>query len=100
MKQKLLYIFLWFASLNLNIGFTVNPTQPDQTITKFNPSKAIYFDKGTASDPFYHWGALLGFMEFIENGKVEAPENRLSDICLIYENYQNSSALDYLKGHS
>lgn len=30
--------------------------------------------KGTASDPFYHWGALLGFMDFIENGYLAPPE--------------------------
>jgi putative isomerase len=29
------------------------------------------------SDHFYHWGALLGFISFIENGVVEAPEKPL-----------------------
>lgn len=27
------------------------------------------------SDDFYHWGALLGFMKFIENGTMDGPEN-------------------------
>ena len=44
MKQKLFYLILCFASLNLNIGFAVNPTQPDQTVNKLTPSKSIYFD--------------------------------------------------------
>lgn len=29
------------------------------------------------SDKFYHWGALLGFISFIENGSVPAPEQPL-----------------------
>ncbi|MFA6449162.1 MAG: trehalase family glycosidase [bacterium] len=30
------------------------------------------------SDKFYHWGALLGFISFIEQGFVEAPEKPLN----------------------
>lgn len=29
------------------------------------------------SDPFYHWGALMGFISFIEKGIVPAPEKPL-----------------------
>lgn len=43
----------------------------------YNAITGIGAEKGTASDPFYHWGALLGFMDFIENGIVEAPEKPL-----------------------
>ena len=31
------------------------------------------------SDPFYHWGALLGFMVFIENGCIENPSKKLEE---------------------
>ena len=40
----------------------------------YNALTGIGAEKGTASDPFYHWGALLGFIDFIEKGIVEAPE--------------------------
>ena len=40
----------------------------------YNTITGIGAEKGTASDPFYHWGALLGFMEFIEEGIVASPE--------------------------
>ena len=43
----------------------------------YNALTGIGAEKGTASDPFYHWGALLGFMQFIESGQVEAPEKHL-----------------------
>jgi neutral trehalase len=43
----------------------------------YNALTGIGAEKGTASDPFYHWGALLGFMEFIENGQVAASEKSL-----------------------
>jgi hypothetical protein len=29
------------------------------------------------ADKFYHWGALLGFISFIENGFVTAPDQPL-----------------------
>ena len=32
-------------------------------------------DDKVSSDPFYHWGALLGFMSFFENGSMHPPEN-------------------------
>jgi len=38
----------------------------------YNP----FTGEGT-SDDFYHWGALLGFMKFIENGTVLGPEKSL-----------------------
>ncbi|MEI7752720.1 MAG: trehalase family glycosidase, partial [Candidatus Omnitrophota bacterium] len=38
----------------------------------YNP----FTGEGT-SDDFYHWGALLGFMKFIENGTVKGPEKPL-----------------------
>jgi len=44
----------------------------------YNAITGIGAEKGTASDPFYHWGALLGFMAFIESGQVEAPEKPLN----------------------
>lgn len=28
------------------------------------------------ADAFYHWGALLTFMEFVENGYMSSSENR------------------------
>ncbi len=34
-------------------------------------------EQGVNSDPFYFWGALLGFMKFIDKGYVEAPEHNL-----------------------
>jgi hypothetical protein len=34
-------------------------------------------EKGVASDPYYFWGALLGFMKFIDKGYIEAPEQEL-----------------------
>lgn len=43
----------------------------------YNVLTGIGAEKGSQSDPFYHWGALLGFMDFIESGKVEAPEKSL-----------------------
>ena len=43
----------------------------------YNAITGIGAEKETASDPFYHWGALLGFMKFIESGEVEAPEKKL-----------------------
>jgi hypothetical protein len=30
-------------------------------------------DDKVSADPFYHWGALLGFMSFIENGYMDTP---------------------------
>ena len=30
-------------------------------------------DDKVSADPFYHWGALLGFMSFIENGYMDLP---------------------------
>lgn len=32
-------------------------------------------DDKVSADPFYHWGALLGFMSFIENGYMDSPAN-------------------------
>ena len=43
----------------------------------YNTLTGVGAEKGTASDPFYHWGALLGFMDFIEAGYVAAPEKPL-----------------------
>lgn len=43
----------------------------------YNTLTGIGAEKGTSSDPFYHWGALLGFMEMIEKGIVDAPEKPL-----------------------
>lgn len=31
------------------------------------------------SDPFYHWGALLGFISLIENGYVKDPSKKLEE---------------------
>ena len=31
------------------------------------------------SDPFYHWGALLGFISLIEDGYVESPNKNLEE---------------------
>jgi len=42
-------------------------------------STGIGAENGFQCDPFYHWGALLGFMDFIESGKVEAPEKPLNN---------------------
>jgi putative isomerase len=43
----------------------------------YNCLTGVGAEKGSQSDPFYHWGALLGFMDFIESGLVEAPEKPL-----------------------
>jgi putative isomerase len=31
-----------------------------------------------SSDPFYHWGGLLGLISFIERGVVEGPEKPIA----------------------
>jgi hypothetical protein len=54
-----------------------NWTDNHYVCENYNALTGIGAEKGTASDPFYHWGALLGFMEFIESGQVEAPEKPL-----------------------
>jgi len=54
-----------------------NWTDNHYVCENYNTITGIGAEKGTASDPFYHWGALLGFMEFIESGSVEAPWNPL-----------------------
>jgi putative isomerase len=54
-----------------------NWTENHYVCENYNTITGIGAEKGTASDPFYHWGALLGFMEFIEKGIVEAPEKPL-----------------------
>jgi len=40
----------------------------------YNATTGEGFDVGS-SQKSYYWGALLGFMSFIENGLLEAPEN-------------------------
>lgn len=40
----------------------------------YNATTGEGFDMGS-SQKSYYWGALLGFMSFLENGLVEAPEN-------------------------
>jgi hypothetical protein len=40
----------------------------------YNATTGEGFDMGS-SQKSYYWGALLGFMSFIENGLLEAPEN-------------------------
>jgi len=35
------------------------------------------FSGDGTSDDFYHWGSLLGFMKFIENGTIHGPEKPL-----------------------
>ena len=40
----------------------------------YNATTGESFDVGS-SQKSYYWGALLGFMSFIENGLMEAPEN-------------------------
>ena len=54
-----------------------NWTDNHYVCENYNALTGIGAEKGTASDPFYHWGALLGFMQFIESGEVEAPEKPL-----------------------
>jgi len=54
-----------------------NWTENHYVCENYNAITGMGAEKGTASDPFYHWGALLGFMEFIEKGIVEAPEKPL-----------------------
>jgi putative isomerase len=54
-----------------------NWTENHYVCENYNALTGIGAEKGTASDPFYHWGALLGFMNFIEKGIVEAPEKPL-----------------------
>jgi len=44
MKQKLFYLFLCFAFLQLNTTFAQGSGSEEKTINKFTPSKAIYFD--------------------------------------------------------
>jgi putative isomerase len=60
--------------------FLKNWTENHYVCENYNALTGIGAEKGTASDPFYHWGALLGFMEFIEEGVVEGPENALNVI--------------------
>jgi len=43
----------------------------------YNASTGEGFDVGS-SQKSYYWGALLGFMSFIENGLLEAPENKIN----------------------
>jgi putative isomerase len=54
-----------------------NWTENHYVCENYNAITGIGAEKGTASDPFYHWGALLGFMNLIEEGVVEAPEKPL-----------------------
>jgi neutral trehalase len=42
----------------------------------YNATTGEGFDMGS-SQKSYYWGALFGFMSFIENGQVEAPENSI-----------------------
>jgi hypothetical protein len=37
-------------------------------------------DDKVSADPFYHWGALLGFMSFIEEGYMDLPVNAVKSI--------------------
>lgn len=37
-------------------------------------------DAGTWSDKFYHWGALLGFMDIVQEGYMAAPEIPLNGV--------------------
>jgi len=53
--------------------FMKNWTETRHVCENYNAITGVGAEKGAASDPFYHWGALLGFMEFIENGIVESP---------------------------
>lgn len=55
-----------------------NWTENHYVCENYNAITGIGAEKGTASDPFYHWGALLGFMDLIEKGMVEAPERPLN----------------------
>ena len=43
----------------------------------YNATTGEGFDMGS-SQKSYYWGALLGFMSFIENGLLEAPENEIN----------------------
>jgi hypothetical protein len=43
----------------------------------YNATTGEGFDMGS-SQKSYYWGALLGFMSFIENGLLEAPENAIN----------------------
>jgi hypothetical protein len=54
-----------------------NWTDNHYVCENYNTITGIGAEKDTASDPFYHWGSLLGFMQFIESGQVEAPEKPL-----------------------
>lgn len=54
-----------------------NWSENNYVCENYNAITGIGAEKGTASDPFYHWGALLGFMNLIEKGIVEAPEKGL-----------------------
>lgn len=62
-KSKLLFLRNW------------NETK--HVCENYNAITGIGAEKGAASDPYYHWGALLGFMSMIENGVVNPPENKL-----------------------
>jgi len=42
----------------------------------YNADTGVGDDVGS-SDKFYHWGAMLEFMSFIDNGTVGAPEKPL-----------------------
>ncbi|HEV8083957.1 MAG TPA: trehalase family glycosidase [Chitinophagaceae bacterium] len=55
-----------------------NWTDNHYVCENYNALTGVGAEKDTASDPFYHWGALLGFMDLIETGKVEAPEQPLN----------------------
>jgi len=54
-----------------------NWTENHYVCKNYNAITGVGSEKGTASDPFYHWGALLGFMNLIEEGVVEAAEKPL-----------------------
>jgi putative isomerase len=43
-------------------------------------------DDANAGDPFYHWGALLGFISFLEAGYLEPPEEEITGIFNSQEN--------------
>jgi hypothetical protein len=41
----------------------------------YNATSGVGNDSGM-SDPFYHWGALLGFIDIVDKGYVPAPQRR------------------------
>jgi putative isomerase len=54
-----------------------NWTEHHYVCENYNAITGEGSETGASSDPFYHWGALLGMMEFIEQGQVPAPEEPL-----------------------